>query len=168
MSEITVTLIEETPTNGRGFATRQRYRIVGEPTSEAWKKSRREDHEPWCELTIYSDDDRLTSYGGELWPMAWPEWFTPIPGSPSAGSGGIHVTREGMKVLRAAANAVVGAPPKEIETIVEKALAGMTEIESLAIEVKRLLILASDDGDAGMIEAIRKDIAEWKGIIDEA
>jgi hypothetical protein len=52
-----------------------RFRVIGEPTDKAWFEdwTKRGRPEPSCEFTIFRD--RLLSYGGNLWPLAWPELF---------------------------------------------------------------------------------------------
>ena len=72
----------------------QRFRIVGEPDVEEstrkWRQGRegRHDVEPWCEVTIFAQkyasgeptgEFMVGSYGGELWPSAWPSLFNVGP-----------------------------------------------------------------------------------------
>ncbi len=51
-----------------------KYRFVGEPETEDWKASLKPGREPYCEVNI---DNRgvVRSYGGEVWPSAWPSLF---------------------------------------------------------------------------------------------
>jgi len=63
-----ITIVSKTSYNTR-------YKAVGEPTAADWIKTRRLGREPWCEFTIWHGQDRLSSFGGELWPSAWPELF---------------------------------------------------------------------------------------------
>lgn len=81
---------------GCGF----RYRITGAPTSPAWASTVRPGREPWCEITTW-DHVTLGSYGGELWPMAWPELFENLPNS-NHGTGGVRLTEAGRAALEAA------------------------------------------------------------------
>lgn len=62
-----VTFLCRTPTGGR-------FRIVGEPEAENWKRLARPDREPWCEVDVVANG-KVTSFGGELWPSAWPSLF---------------------------------------------------------------------------------------------
>lgn len=55
---------------------KRRYRIVGAPESSKWTV--RPGQEPWCEVSLSADGTVLT-YGGELWPSAWPSLFTVGP-----------------------------------------------------------------------------------------
>ncbi len=84
----------------------QRFRIVGEPEAESWKKSLREGHEPWCEFTVseevYSNSKPtgrllVSAFGGELWPSAWPSMFSCHPNAMTAN--GTVLTEHGKKVL---------------------------------------------------------------------
>lgn len=53
---------------------RARYRIVGVPTDTEWAESLGPGREPWCEVTLY-DGEWVGSFGGEVWPGAWPDLF---------------------------------------------------------------------------------------------
>jgi len=96
-----------------------RFRIVGEPTADNWKKERAErpDKEPWCEVSIWPKDvhavdselcDHLGSYGGELWPSAWPELF--YHNKPTAQQGPVTYLTELAQELFARALAAKGEP----------------------------------------------------------
>jgi len=87
--------------------TGKRYRICGEPENKKWKV--REGKEPWCEITVseeaYSNGQLtgrllVTSFGGELWPSAWPTLFSCHPNAMT--SNGTIVTEKGRKLLEAA------------------------------------------------------------------
>jgi hypothetical protein len=60
---------------------RSRYRIegdAGEALANGFKA--REGKVAWCEFTIYRSHNSeaqpfLSSFGGEVWPLAWPELF---------------------------------------------------------------------------------------------
>jgi len=80
----------------------ERWKISGGDIAPEWRRPGRE---PWCEFTLYVRDDEvdvwLASYGGEVWPTAWPELF-------QAGRGAaVKITDTGL-VYRAAA--LYGAP----------------------------------------------------------
>lgn len=86
------------------------YRIVGEPTSHNWRIAAK--FKPaWCEFTIYNDGDQLSSYGGEVWPSAWPELFTALPSSVQGGSGRIKITDACRVLLVTAEDIANGAAP---------------------------------------------------------
>ena len=78
----TITLIERVPSNCA------RYRVVAQPETQEWLDAlaERGNPEPWCEFSVWDGSQQLGSYGGEVWPGAWPTWFTKIPGSVQGGS----------------------------------------------------------------------------------
>jgi len=56
------------------------YRLVAEPSAKDWQEhwNRRKNPEPYCEFTVIrpqNSEPYILSYGGELWPTAWPEFF---------------------------------------------------------------------------------------------
>jgi hypothetical protein len=82
----------------------KRYRVCGEPENKNWTV--REGREPWCEITVteeaYSDGKPtgrllVTSFGGEVWPAAWPSIFSCHPNAMTAN--GTVVTEKGRKLL---------------------------------------------------------------------
>lgn len=82
----------------------KRFRICGEPESNRWKA--REGQEPWCEITVseevYASGKKtgqllVTSFGGEVWPSAWPSLFSCHPNAMT--SNGTVVTEKGRKLL---------------------------------------------------------------------
>lgn len=50
------------------------YKITGIPTNPKWGTK-----EGWCRFTIYDQSNQLSTFGGELWPGAWPEIFETLP-----------------------------------------------------------------------------------------
>lgn len=78
-----------------------RYRIEGGDLRGDWANSLRPARVAWCEFTIWGDaraGEPLGSYGGEVWPSAWPALFaTPGP----RGSALIRLTAAGAEALAA-------------------------------------------------------------------
>ncbi len=56
---------------------------------------------PWCQFTVYHGDDRIASYGGEVWPMAWPALFEAVQGNAHVGNG-VRLTAAGRAAVEAA------------------------------------------------------------------
>lgn len=52
-----------------------RFELRGGDIAEEWAASLRVPCAPWCQLSIWNDGDSIGGYGGEVWPMAWPELF---------------------------------------------------------------------------------------------
>jgi len=74
------------------------YRVEGTPTCPEWLASLR-GRPPYSEFTVYNGNDHLTSYGGEVWPTAWPELFEPIQACAQYGSAGVRITEAGLLKL---------------------------------------------------------------------
>lgn len=79
----------------------KRYRLVAPPTNPKWAAEVREGQEPWCEFSVWTGGRRLGSYGGEVWPSAWPEWFLHTPNRYNGGAG-FTLTDAGALLLNAA------------------------------------------------------------------
>ncbi len=79
-----------------------RYHISGGEIAPEWTERLRPGEEPLCEFTLWGNDDRLSSYGGSVWPLAWPTLFAPVPASVSCGSAGIVLTAAGRAAVNAA------------------------------------------------------------------
>lgn len=75
------------------------FRIVGEPEAESWRKSLRPDREPWCEVNM-TKDGHVTTYGGEVWPTAWPSLFEVV--HPNTRDQAIRVRPEAMPLFQGA------------------------------------------------------------------
>jgi hypothetical protein len=65
---------------GEDVTGTRRFRLTGRPSEEGWLKDwiERGKPVPWCEFTLFQPqhgEQRVCSYGGELWPLAWPEFF---------------------------------------------------------------------------------------------
>lgn len=80
--------------------TGKRYRIVGDPENKKWTV--RAGQDPWCELTITEERYAsglptgtllVTTFGGEVWPNAWPSLFA------NCGRHRIEVTAAGRALL---------------------------------------------------------------------
>jgi len=57
---------------GRLFGGGTRYLFVGGDMADRWQPT--DGRVAWCEMTIY-DDRHVGSFGGEVWPPAWPHLF---------------------------------------------------------------------------------------------
>lgn len=80
-----------------GISRRFRVESDAADLAPAWAASLREGRTPWCEVSIYPDGF-VGSYGGEVWPMAWPTYFEGCPG-PAGQRGGVQLTEEGRVVF---------------------------------------------------------------------
>jgi hypothetical protein len=80
---------------------RSRYRVIGGIIAGDWAKYARPGIPAWCEITVYDGDPRIASYGGEVWPMAWPELFDASRGSAQTGPQ-TWLTEAGLKALAGA------------------------------------------------------------------
>lgn len=104
---LTAKLKGEIPDN-RGFI---QFQLCGEPTASSWLKSwkEREKPYPYCDISLFVDslDDikenkTLSSYGGELWPTAWPEYFRPPLTDNKNTVGCVYLTKKGADLLLSA------------------------------------------------------------------
>lgn len=80
--------------NERGFGSTH-YRVSGGEVASGWEP--REGREAWCEFSVWDGSDRLGTYGGEVWPTAWPDLFEAVSGAP----GSICLTPRGRALLPA-------------------------------------------------------------------
>lgn len=87
-----------------------RYCIRGGEIAPDWEAALRPGEEPACAFTLWGRDDRVTSYGGTVWPTAWPALFAPVPPSVQAGTAGIVLTPAGRSAVDAAALAYRSTP----------------------------------------------------------
>ena len=77
-----------------------RYRITGGDLAPEWAAAVAVHGRPaWCEVTIWPDG-RVGSYGGEVWPTAWPELFGSTgtqewPRGPAHTPAGLRLTEAG-------------------------------------------------------------------------
>jgi hypothetical protein len=103
----------ETPTIRRlkgNFEDMKEYMLEGGTLRKDWEDSLKmrdvggvlQKEKAWCRITIWFDNDELGSYGGTVWPTAWPELFQALPSSAQLGSGRIALTQKGKELLRQA------------------------------------------------------------------
>lgn len=78
-----------------------RYRLEGGDLREDWAASLRPGRTAWCEISIWDGSDLLGSFGGEVWPMAWPALFESGKGTSQTGPW-TRVTPAGRAALAAA------------------------------------------------------------------
>ena len=79
------------------------YRIEGKPEQEDWLKSFRKRGEPdctaYCEITLSRDGEAIASFGGSVWPGAWPSLFKSLPASVVLGSGRTTIATYNLPVI---------------------------------------------------------------------
>lgn len=63
-----------TDTSGKPH-TRDAFEIRGGDVDQEWADSIRVPAAAWCSVSIWNDETRLASWGGEVWPSAWPQLF---------------------------------------------------------------------------------------------
>jgi hypothetical protein len=90
------------------FAEQHRYRIEGGEITAEWKAglerrvrafpNEKIDTEPSCEFTIWHSGNQLGSYGGTVWPSAWPDLFESHRGSAQSGPFTL-ATAEGLRLI---------------------------------------------------------------------
>lgn len=78
----------------------KRFRLEGGTLRQDFAETLRPGHVAWCEITVYGD--HLGSYGGEVWPMAWPELFVEPEVRTINNVGHVYVTPAGLKALEGA------------------------------------------------------------------
>lgn len=84
-----------------------RYRIEGGDISPAWASAVQiTGRLAWCEFTL-APDGTLGSYGGEVWPTAWPDLFettgTPeFPNGTAQFPAGLRLTAAGHRAVAVA------------------------------------------------------------------
>lgn len=86
------------------------YRVDGGTVAPVW---RRGNARPWMEFSVWNDDLKVSSYGGEVWPGAYPDYFT--TGPQTRDGKGVFLTPAGADAIRAAiakADAVRAAKEK--------------------------------------------------------
>lgn len=77
------------------------YRISGGEVAPEWRRSLRHGEAPWCEFTTWGSgpERHVGSYGGTVWPTAWPDLFVALPSSAAGGSGGVALTDAGAAAI---------------------------------------------------------------------
>lgn len=91
----------------------KRFRISGGEIATDWKQAHEErygkdsDEIPYCEFTInnkeFLNQEKMfiSSYGGSVWPSAWPELFQSFTGSAYTGSF-VLLTNQGRVMVKEA------------------------------------------------------------------
>lgn len=82
-----------------------RYRVEGGELAPDWAKTLRDGKTAWCEVSIPEGRTCLSSYGGEVWPLAWPTLFRqPIlpAGAVRVSPSTVELTEAGVEALREA------------------------------------------------------------------
>ena len=82
-------------------ADRVRYRVCGGTLASEWAATARPGIPAWCEFVVYDGDPRVTSFGGEVWPSAWPELFGSSSGTAQTGPQ-TWLTEAGIEALKGA------------------------------------------------------------------
>lgn len=77
------------------------YMLVGGDIGSAWQKSRRAGEEAWCRIAIWNRGDQLASFGGSVWPGAWPALFESGCGTAQTGPW-TRLTGAGLALIEAA------------------------------------------------------------------
>ena len=85
---------------GEPGRTRRCYRLEGGALAPQWAAEVREGEVAWCEISVWGDGDErhVGSYGGEVWPTAWPQLFVPA----STHGAALRITPAGLAALDAA------------------------------------------------------------------
>ena len=94
---------------------RNRFRLEGGALSPDWSRAHKRYLErektagrevptgpPWCEVTMIDLDDArgiVSSFGGAVWPAAYPDLFTISPQQPD-GDGSTRLTDRGLRLFR--------------------------------------------------------------------
>jgi hypothetical protein len=101
---ITVTRIDD-----GSFLAQHRYRVEGGEVTPEWSEGlgrhrgafpgcQTPDGVPWCEFTIWYSGNQLGSYGGAVWPSAWPHLFESHSGTAQSGPFTL-ATAEGLRLI---------------------------------------------------------------------
>jgi hypothetical protein len=77
------------------------YLLIGGDVRADWLKGVHPPDAPWCEITVWSDLSQVGSYGGTVWPSAWPALFESHRGTAQSGPFTI-ITELGQELLRCA------------------------------------------------------------------
>lgn len=84
--------------------TRHEFTLTGGTLAGSWGQAAH-GAEAWCKITVWDlggPSEHVGSYGGSVWPPAWPQWFVELPSSVQLGSGRIGLTDAGRVALLAA------------------------------------------------------------------
>ena len=76
---MTLVKADEWTSSGVHYRSEQ-WKITGGEVDPSWRREvAQAGWEPWCRFSLYVVDGevdvRLSSYGGEVWPVAWPDLF---------------------------------------------------------------------------------------------
>jgi hypothetical protein len=86
MAEQTVTALPTVTITPEG-----KFRLEGGTTAQGWYRG----NPPWCEMKVSFSTGQVYSYGGEVWPMAWPWLFS----SDDERAGRVYLKTEGRELL---------------------------------------------------------------------
>jgi hypothetical protein len=84
------------------------FKVCGSPKALDWHKAwvKRGMGWPYCRIGLWIDDiteikegKQLSSYGGELWPSAWPAYFRADTSNNKNSVGAVYLTRLGAELL---------------------------------------------------------------------
>jgi hypothetical protein len=53
----------------------EQFEVRGGDVAPEWATTLRPPAAPWCEVTIWNEEPAVSTYGGEVWPGAWPVLF---------------------------------------------------------------------------------------------
>lgn len=74
----TVTIVKRhRPRHPSGERTREEFIITGHAESQEWIDHLRPPDAAWCSISLW-DEQHIGSFGGSVWPMAWPSLFRVI------------------------------------------------------------------------------------------
>lgn len=79
---------------------RHEFTLTGGTIAPDWNRVAGD--EAWCHITVWDlggPTENIGSYGGSVWPLAWPQWFSTLPSSAQLGSGRIALTAAGRAAL---------------------------------------------------------------------
>jgi len=74
------------------------FRVEGGTVAPSWTP--RPGKTPWCEISVRGDF--LSSYGGEVWPTAWPDLFAAPTKRTLHNGGHVYLTPAGLLALATA------------------------------------------------------------------
>lgn len=57
-----------------GRRVSEAFEIIGDPESQEWINAIRPPGSAWCSISLW-DEEHVGSYGGSVWPSAWPSLF---------------------------------------------------------------------------------------------
>lgn len=109
------------------------FMLQGLPTNPRWITPGAKPEEHWCKVGMtggifggdYTQpghqpaDPWVSCFGGEVWPDAWPELFTPpLKGNYACGPN--HLTPLGLDLLTQALNEATQGEPPDLRTAIER------------------------------------------------